>query len=254
MGDNAKMRVARIYLDNRLTKGGRVNLTGKSANHVKQVLRLGTGDMLRLFNGDGHDFTAQIESIDRNHVWVSIGDPVKVNSESPIRISLLQGICRGQRMDLLIQKATELGVHDIQPVVSDRVVVKLDDQRARKKIVHWQAIAIGASEQSGRAVVPEIKRPLPLASVCDLLDDETAKIFLDPSGQDRLSPSLGTAGKVAVLIGPEGGLSPTERETIKGAGYSCVSLGPRTLRTETAPIAAISIIQYLVGDLEKQSA
>ena len=242
------MRQTRIYQPTELTEHGYVTLTDNAANHVRRVLRLGPGDELTLFNGGGRDFSGCIDSVERDRVVVSVGEATTIERESPVRISLLQGICRGQRMDMLIQKSTELGVHRIQPILTERVVVKIAAERIEKKMNHWQGIAVGACEQSGRAVVPEILAPGTLEEACLHADPETTKVFLDPDGQENLAALVESVGSIALLIGPEGGLTRPERTLVSDHGFKSVSLGPRILRTETAPLAAISVIQYLAGD------
>lgn len=151
-------------------------------------------------------------------------------------------------MDLLIQKSTELGVRQIRPILTERSVIKLTDGRGEKRREHWQKVAIGACEQCGRARVPEICSPELLAAACDDLDKSATLLMLDPTGGAMPETELATARSVVLLVGPEGGLTATERKIAGGAGFSRVRLGPRIMRTETAPLAALSIIQYLSGD------
>jgi 16S rRNA (uracil1498-N3)-methyltransferase len=243
------MRLSRIYHPAPLAKGGQITVTGNAANHVSRVLRLGEGDKLTLFNGDGCDYAATIQSIGRRDVTLAVHDFQAVDSESPLKITLLQGICRGQRMDWLLQKSTELGVARIQPVLSDRVVVKLSSDRAAKKLEHWRGVVIGACEQSGRAKLPQISAPESLQAAIACLEENTERLVMDPAGTDRLSPSIGQSGSVIILTGPEGGLTSGERQAAIKAGFKSVRVGPRILRTETAPVAMISIVQYLFGDL-----
>jgi len=155
-------------------------------------------------------------------------------------------------MDLLIQKSTELGVRHIRPIITERSLVKLRDERAEKRRVHWQKVAISACEQCGRARVPKISSPDVLAASCEQLDKSSVRLMLDPTGEDMPEAEIVNARSVALLVGPEGGLTAAERETAALAGFSQVRLGPRVLRTETAPLAALSIIQYLSGDFHGQ--
>jgi 16S rRNA (uracil1498-N3)-methyltransferase len=247
--DNAVMRLSRIYHPAPLAKDGQITLTGNAANHVSRVLRLGEGDKLALFNGDGCDYAATIRSIGRRDVTLAVHDFQPVDAESPLEITLLQGICRGQRMDWLLQKSTELGVARIQPVLSDRVVVKLSGERAAKKLEHWRGVVIGACEQSGRAKLPQISAPKALQAAITCLPEDTVRLVMDPAGTDRLSHCVGRSRSVIILTGPEGGLTNGERQEAIKAGFKSVRIGPRILRTETAPIAMISILQYLFGDL-----
>jgi 16S rRNA (uracil1498-N3)-methyltransferase len=220
MSNNAFM-LRRIFHAAPLTSGKESTLTGGSADHLGKVLRLRENDAVILFNGDGLDYTARIISITRQEVVVLVGAGADPETESPINVSLLQGICRNQRMDLLIQKSTELGIQSIQPILTERSVIRLTGERAEKKLAHWRNIAISACEQSRRARIPDIRRPR-------------------------------SASSIALLIGPEGGLTDTERETASSAGFRRVRLGPRILRTETAPLAALSILQYLSGDFSRR--
>jgi 16S rRNA (uracil1498-N3)-methyltransferase len=247
--DNAVMRLSRIYHPAPLAKDGQITLTGHAANHVSRVLRLGEGAKLTLFNGDGGDYAATIQSIGRRDVTLAVHEFQPVERESPLDITLLQGICRGQRMDWLLQKCTELGVARIQPVLSDRVVVKLSGERAEKKLEHWRGVVIGACEQSGRAKLPQISAPESLQTAITCLPEDTARLVMDPAGTDRLSPSIGRSRAVIILTGPEGGLTNGERQAAIKAGFKSLRIGPRILRTETAPIVMISILQYLFGDL-----
>lgn len=238
----------RIFHSAPLVHGAEIALTGGAAAHISKVLRLRDTDAIILFNGDGLDHTARIISVSRQEVVVLVGTTNNPGTESPINVSLLQGICRNQRMDLLIQKSTELGVQDIRPIVAARSVIKLSDERAEKRRAHWQQVAISACEQSGRARVPSIHHPEPLADACAQLDKSATQLMLDPAGDILPETKVRTAHSIVLLVGPEGGLNEAERETAAHAGFSRVRLGPRIMRTETAPLAALSIIQYLSGD------
>ena len=239
----------RIFYSGPLNEGAEVTLTGGAAAHLGRVLRLRESDNLILFNGEGLDHIARIISISRDNVAVVIMASRATQTESPATVTLLQGICRNHRMDMLIQKSTELGVNAIRPVICERSVVKISNDRAIKRIDHWQGIVISACEQSGRSQIPDVAGPESLAVALDRLDKKTARLMLDPEGADTLESAIGSAKSITLLIGPEGGLTNTERESAINAGFRSARLGPRILRTETAPIAALSIIQYLKGDL-----
>lgn len=240
----------RIFSSDPLEQGSSVTLNENAAAHVIRVLRLRHGDPLVVFDGSGIEYSARIESVSRQRVSVAVGAGRDPGTESPIAVTLLQGICRSQRMDLLIQKSAELGVASIRPIRCERSVVRLDDARGRRKTEHWQQIAISACEQSGRVRVPAVARPGPLAeALASLTNDAVARLLLDPSGGQILGAALGSPRAVALLIGPEGGLSVAERDLALDAGFEAVRVGPRTLRTETAPLVALSIVQYLAGDL-----
>jgi 16S rRNA (uracil1498-N3)-methyltransferase len=239
----------RIFHSGPLGEGVEVRLTGGAAAHLGKVLRLRENDELVVFNGDGLDHMARILLVSRHDVTVEVGAGRETQTESPISVMLLQGICRNQRMDLLIQKSTELGIRSIQPLICERSVAKMDRNRADRKVEHWRGVAISACEQCGRARIPAVEPPVRLAEVFEALDAATAKLMLDPEGSDTVAEAVGSSHSVALLVGPEGGLTRAERELATAAGFRRVRLGPRTLRTETAPIVALSIIQYLSGDL-----
>lgn len=247
MDNNASM-LPRIFHSAQLVHGTNLILTGGAAAHVSKVLRLRESDAVVLFNGDGLDHSARIISVSRDEVVVALGTSSDPGTESPVDVSLLQGICRNPRMDLLIQKSTELGVRHIRPIITERSIIKLRDDRAERRRAHWQRVAISACEQCGRARVPDIDDPELLATVCDRLDESSTQLVLDPQGRDMPESELAASRSVALLVGPEAGLTPVERETAVRAGFRPVRLGPRILRTETAPLAALSIIQYLSGD------
>ncbi len=240
----------RIFSREPLEQGSIVMLNENAAAHAIRVLRLRLGDTLVVFDGSGIEYSARIQSVSRQRVSVAVGAGRDPGTESPIAVTLLQGICRSQRMDLLIQKSAELGVASVRPISCERSVVRVRDERALKKTEHWQQIAISACEQSGRVRVPAVARPATLADALgDLADDAGARLLLDPAAGQVLGAALGSPGAVALLIGPEGGLSAAERDTALDAGFQAVRMGPRTLRTETAPLVALSIVQYLAGDL-----
>jgi len=238
----------RIFHSAPLASGENISLTGGAATHLGKVLRLRKDDAVILFNGDGLDYTARIISVTRREIVVLVAAGTDPKTESPVNLSLLQGICRNQRMDLLIQKSTELGVQSIHPIIADRSVIRLTDERVEKKLAHWRNVAISACEQSGRARVPDISRPELLVTVCEKLPETVTRLALDPGGDKMPETAVRSAHTVALLVGPEGGLTDTERETSSRAGFRGVRLGPRILRTETAPLAALSILQYLSGD------
>ena len=242
------MRLTRSYVDRPLRVGDEVVLPEDAAAHLLRVLRLRVGDGCVLFNGDGHDYRAQLTALGKRGATVDVLEATPVDNESPLRITLLQGIARGEKMDWILQKATELGVARILPVSSERSEVKLDAQRADKRLAHWRGVVVAACEQSGRAVVPEIAPPQALAGAAVLRDGRG--FLLDPLAE--ASPaSLGGDAPVActIAIGPEGGWSPRDRAQLSAAGFAGLRLGPRVLRTESAGIAAIAILQARFGDL-----
>lgn len=245
--------VPRIYHPETLTTGMSVILTSGAAAHVNKSLRLAENDELRLFNGDGFDYRGRITQTGRNKIVVDIDDRLHIDTESPLPITLLQGICRHPRMEILIQKSTELGVHRIVPISCQRSVARIETDRAARKIAHWQKIAISACEQCGRAQIPAIDSPCTPADAFEKhAPAAAAKLLLDPDGRHTFEAELRPGRPVALLIGPEGGLTDDEIAAATDAGFKRIRLGPRVLRTETAPIAALSIIQFLVGDLNKR--
>jgi 16S rRNA (uracil1498-N3)-methyltransferase len=243
------VRRHRIYHPEPLQEGAKIVLGSNAARHISRVLRLTPGDEIFLFNGDGNEYAARLETASGGKTEAMVGAARRIDCESPVQLLLLQGICRGQKMDLVIQKATELGVTSIQPLSCERSVVRLDPERAQRRREHWQGVAVGAAEQCGRGIVPVVGTPAAFDPAVQGLPDEVVGILLDPEGEQSfrdLSPGPGT---LALLAGPEGGLSPAERESAVRAGFRRVRLGPRILRTETAALVALSILQYLHGDL-----
>lgn len=243
------MPIPRIYSEAPLKPGAGLSLPPGSAAHVVRVLRLGAGDAITLFDGTGTDFPARIASAGRRGVTVDVAEGHPVRRESPLRIELMQGICRGARMDTVLQKATELGVAALRPVSTARTVVRLDEARTPARVSHWRGVVISACEQSGRSVVPRLDPPLELDVALASLPGDALRLMLDPAGPGGVPAGLGQAGSVVLLVGPEGGLAPGEIQLARDAGFRPLGLGPRILRTETAPLAALAILQYLAGDL-----
>ena len=242
------MRLTRSHIDLELRVGDEIDLPEDVAAHLLRVLRLQANDPCVLFNGDGHDYDARIVAIGKRDARAQIVAMRRVDNESPLRITLLQGIARGEKMDWILQKATELGVARIVPANSERSEVKLDAQRAEKRLAHWRGIVVAACEQSGRATLPVIDPPQALAQACAAR--EGRGFILDPFAEASLSSLRdATLRECTLAIGPEGGWSPRDREQLVAAGYEGLRLGPRVLRTETAGIAAISALQALCGDL-----
>lgn len=241
------MRVPRIYYPEQINIGNTVVLTQSASNHLAKVLRLTQGHPLILFNGDGHNYQAEIASINKL-VTVNIINAEINPSESPIKIHLGQVISRGDKMDFTIQKAIELGAAEITPLTSDRCNVKLDNQRQAKKIQHWQGVIESACEQSNRSVVPTCNTMTNISLWIEQLNVDL-KIILEPTGATAFS-QLPTDGikTVAVLIGPEGGFSEPEIQLAIKYGFHPLVLGPRVLRTETAGLTMLSLLQYHYGD------
>ena len=244
------MRLIRVYTDSPLARGARVSVHGTAAEHITRVLRLKAGDPVTLFNGDGQDYPSRINALQRGSVGVEVQDVSAARAESPLLLTLVQGIARSERMDLVVQKATELGVTAIQPVVTARSVVKLDAATRAKKLAHWRGIAIAACEQSGRARLPAIAEPLTLAQwLQQTVPVGMRRLLLAPDAQKSLVEAAADARAAELLVGPEGGLEETERDAALAVGYLPCRLGPRVLRSETAAVAALTVLQSVAGDL-----
>lgn len=242
------MRVVRHYVDAALAEGAIVPLPEDAVAHLVRVLRLGLGDPVTLFNGDGFDYAARISSLSKKAAEAQVLTQCRVENESDLHLTLAQGIARGEKMDLILQKATELGVARIAPVVTERTEVRLDNERAAKRMLHWRGVVVAACEQSGRARIPEVMEPQTLANFAG---DATPglRFILDPLAEKGIADAgIEPGQRVTLLIGPEGGLSERDRLVLRAAGYQGLRLGPRILRTETAGLAALAAINTLFGD------
>jgi len=242
---------ARFHFRGKLGNGSEVRLHQDAAHHAVRVLRLAVGEPVVLFDGLGGEFEARITRIDRGAVSVKTGAHLDVERESRLHVRLVQGLSSGDRMDITLQKAVELGIAAIQPVATERSVVKLRDERAQRRAEHWQKLVVSACEQCGRNRVPEVA---PLMSLPDWLAqiempplDGEARLLLSPGAAQSLR-ELAPVARITLLVGPEGGLSPVEAELAQSRGFLPVRLGPRILRTETAALATLSAIQALWGD------
>ena len=241
------MRVIRAFVERALTVGDTFALPEEAAAHLVRVLRLREGDDCVLFNGDGHDYAATLEAVGKREVRVRVNGASAVDNESPLRITLLQGIARGEKMDWILQKAVELGVVAFVPVSSERSEVRLDAERADKRVAHWRSVVRSACEQSGRAAVPDVSAPCSLASALEALP-AGERFLLDPFAELAVGALALKADSCMLAIGPEGGWSPRDREQLLAAGFTGLRLGPRILRTETAGLAAIAALQAGFGD------
>jgi 16S rRNA (uracil1498-N3)-methyltransferase len=238
----------RLYLDVELTVGAKLVLPEAAAHHIAKVLRLLVGSGLVLFNGQGGEYSARILRCAKTAVEVEVLEFLPVDRESSLSIVLAQGISKGERMDYTIQKAVELGVQRIVPLLTARTVVNLDEERAAKRLQHWQRIAISACEQCGRTRLPEFDRIYRLDRWLGS-DLASLRLVCAPATGRRLSEITTPTDSICLLIGPEGGLDESEIAAAERAGYLAIRLGPRILRTETAPLAAIAALQTLWGDL-----
>lgn len=242
------MRQDRVYVDEPLAADTLVEVGGPAANHISRVLRLKAGDAITTFNGRGGEYEARIDAIRKDRVLVLVGAYRAVERESPLAVTLAQGVSRGERMDFVVQKATELGVRRIVPLITERSVVRLDSKQAEAKVRHWRAVVIAACEQCGRNTLPELSPPRRLETLLARSDEALQRLVLSPLGEQRMG-ELDIRGPVLVLIGPEGGLSESELSAALRAGFRAVRLGPRILRTETAALAALAALQQQAGDL-----
>ena len=240
----------RLFVSSALINDTEIELDGDQARYLSRALRARVGDRLNLFDGNGAEWTAAILQISKNTVTLRIDDSHEAGTESPLRVHLVQGISRGERMDFVVQKATELGVKRITPVLTEYSMVKLDGSRAEKRRDHWQRIATSASEQSGRVRLPLIDTPIPLKNwLGDKPQRIDTELILKPGAAATLPSLRPPETKICVLVGPEGGFSDSEYEDAEVSGFKAVSLGPRVLRTETAAIATLAMLQSLWGDL-----
>ncbi|SDL59851.1 16S rRNA m(3)U-1498 methyltransferase [Franzmannia pantelleriensis] len=241
----------RIHVAADFSVGGDVVLPEGAARHVGRVLRMRPGERLALFDGRGQEADAVLVEAERKRVVARVEAVAPGRSESPLVVHLGQAISKGDRMDYAIQKAVELGVAAITPLYTEHGDVRLKGEREAKKLAHWQAVAVSACEQCGRASVPPVHPPQPLGDWL-AARDEALRLVLHPA-TDGAFESTEAAASVALLIGPEGGLSPAEVDAARHAGFSPLTLGPRILRTETAPVVALTLLQYRFGDLDQES-
>ncbi len=241
------MRIPRAYEDQPLELELAIDLSDQTHNHLVKVLRLKSGDLLQLFNGDGRDYQARLTEVEKRRSKAVIELRTERQNESPLKISIGQGLSRGERMDWAIQKATELGVHHITPLFTERSEVRLSAERQVKRSKHWQQVAISACEQSFRATLPTIDEPGSLSEWISSVDADL-KLVLHPHTTPLVLGEIEKPSSVALLIGPEGGLEEQEVQEAIDQGFHPWLLGPRVLRTETAPIAAAAVLNYLWGD------
>lgn len=246
------MRISRVYFEGQLQTNAVISLPGESSHYLAKVLRLRIDDCVHLFNETDGEFLSRITLIKKAEVELMVESPIVEagTHQSELLIHLGLGLSRGDRMDFAIQKSTELGVREITPLYTEHGEVKLKAERVEKKLQHWRKIALSASEQCGRLDIPKIHAP------CALLDwqqssNEEFNVMLDPSGEDNLPPvsEVEQIKRLNLLIGPEGGFAERELQTARDQGFAVVALGTRILRTETAPVAALAILQHLYGDM-----
>ncbi|MFW1677299.1 16S rRNA (uracil(1498)-N(3))-methyltransferase [Pontibacter sp. JAM-7] len=241
------MRIPRFYEPQPFSTGGTIQLSDDVIQHVCRALRMRPGDALCLFNAEGVECRAELVQVEKRAATARIIAHTEPKVESPLAVTIGQVLSRGERMDYAVQKSTELGASRISPLFSERCEVKLVEQRQEKRTRHWQQVAISACEQSGRVIPPEIDAPTGLAQWLSKQDAEL-KLVLHHHSQQPLE-DISRPGSVALLIGPEGGLTEAEVELAMQHGFQPLALGPRVMRTETAPVAALSILNYLWGDM-----
>jgi 16S rRNA (uracil1498-N3)-methyltransferase len=260
------MRLTRCFVPAALAGQSQLMLPEGPSTHIARVLRLRAGAALTLFDGRGGEFEATILAVEKRGVRVQLGVHHAIEREAPVAVRLLQCVIRAERMDFIVQKATELGVAAIVPIQSRHGVVRLDESAMQRRQRHWQAIATGACEQCGRNRIPELHAPLSFEVACTGEGEAVAagaavqaRLLLDPTAARSLaqtleSPPLKPLTAVSVMIGPEGGFGDDEIALAREHGFQICSLGPRVLRAETAPIAALAVIQGLLGDFAARDA
>ncbi len=239
------MQIPRIYQNTPIDKS--VQLSPEAMRHVVSVLRLRTDDSLILFNGDNHEYFGKLEIRDKRTAFVIIDKKIFHSRESPLKIHLAQGIARGEKMDFIIQKSVELGVHEITPLFTSRCNVKLDEDRREKRLAHWQQVAISAAEQCGRNQITKIHEPTEFAIFTEIAEGQ--KFILSHQAQQGFESIPHDIRHCTLLVGPEGGFEPFESQQAHHHDFQALVLGPRILRTETAALVAMSILQSQLGDI-----
>lgn len=242
------MGLPRIYQPSSFILAGATLLEDKAAHHLINVLRLTAGDQFIVFNGEGGEYLVELISSHKKSARLKVIEYRETAAESPLKIHLAQGIARGEKMDFILQKAVELGISEFTPLFTERSNVKLPPDRAEKRLQHWQGVMIAACEQSGRTIIPRLNPPIAFSSWIKQTD-AGLKLILHPHAQKRLSEVHLACSSINMVIGPEGGLSDGEITLAEQQGFLRLALGPRVLRTETAPLAAITLLQYLWGDM-----
>lgn len=247
------MRIPRLYFDYPLATGKTVRLDQEASQYLSRVLRLQAGAELRLFNGDGRDFEAKLLHTSKHGAEVMLGTVSAPEAEPVLHCILAQGISKGDRMDYSLQKAVELGISGFVPLFTQRTVVQLEGERQERRLAHWRKVMISACEQSGRRRLPHFETPQTLPDWLDTLENPTGLVLHHRAAHslDSLPPPT---GPVYLLIGPEGGLGEEEIERACSRGFKAVRMGPRILRTETAPVAALAAMQMLWGDFRNTVA
>lgn len=246
----APARTPRFHVTERLRVNSTITLDAPTSRHV-QALRLRRGDRITLFNGDGIEYGAELIELAKRGAIAQIREASAHDTESPLSITLAQGVCAAERMDWVIQKATELGVARIAPVITSRSIVRLSSERQERRETHWQNVAIAACEQCRRNRVPEVLVAQRFDHFIGTVPEAQVRIALDPSASATIATLAAPVipdKSVLLFVGPEGGLSQDERALLADRNFTFVRFGPRILRTETAPLAVIATLQALWGD------
>ncbi|HZZ94574.1 MAG TPA: 16S rRNA (uracil(1498)-N(3))-methyltransferase [Usitatibacter sp.] len=244
------MPFPRIHCDIRLGPGAQFTLAPEAAQHVSKALRLKVGDNITVFDGRGGEYEAVLQRIDRERVDVKVGAFRDVEREPAVTVGLVQGLPEADKMDWIVQKAVELGVAWIQPIVCDRSVVRLAADRAARREAHWKRVAVAACEQTGRNQVPEVRPTLPFQSW--LAEPSSVPRWLLQPGGEPLAGRAPPTQPFELVVGPEGGLSEREADLALLRKCEPVALGPRVLRTETAALAALAAVHALWGDFRAE--
>ena len=245
------MSLSRIYQSLPLSSNILIDLDESGSHHLSRVLRAQIGDQLIVFNGEGGQYPANIVAIAKKKVRVQLGEFQDHEVESPVSLCLAQGISRGEKMDYTIQKAVELGVTEIIPLLTERCTVKLDEDRRQKRLQHWQSIVISACEQSGRNRIPKLALPQSYSTWLKQIEGKHCFVLAPTASQKLEKITLKNNAKVVLLIGPEGGLTEAEILAANAKNFVSLNLGPRILRTETAAVAALTVLQCMFGDLTR---
>jgi 16S rRNA (uracil1498-N3)-methyltransferase len=238
----------RLYCPDDLSRAVQITLPDAAAHHVARVLRLRTGDLVTLFDGSGGEYAASIHEVSKKEVVVDVGKFSDVERESPLRITLAQGLSVSDKMDDTLQKAVQLGIAEFAPIDTQKSIVRLSDERAQKRFQHWQQVAISACEQSGRNRIPLVREVSAFADFVQTNDAKATRLLLSPRGDNYLNKLNNLSSDIILLCGPEAGLSDSEETLAINSGFIPVRLGPRILRTETAAVAALAAMNALWGD------